>query len=201
MNHWDVCWEAASSDTNTPSATQTAAPLVHPKTCLSASSEEFHFLSKKRIIPPLFLFCGFWKRFWPNNQRSTLPSQLNRASAPWALDVLNGPKPLKRSPGILKFRACSVCISVDFTRLLQNKWGRAFVICSQNPRKMNENCAAASWLSGSVRRRRLTQPRSPASECSRCSDGSGQTTWGGELRGKHTQLQLQTVCFVAEFCI
>ena len=63
------------------------------------------FPLQKRIIRPPFLFCGFWKRFWTNNQRSTLPSQLNGASAPGASDVLNSPKPLKRSPGILKFRA------------------------------------------------------------------------------------------------
>ncbi len=68
------------------------------------------FPLQKRIIPPLFLFCGFWKRFWTNNQRSTLPSQLNGASAPRALDVLNRPKPLKRSPGILKFRAAALVL-------------------------------------------------------------------------------------------
>lgn len=73
------------------------------------------------------------------------PRSLSGASAPWALDVLNGPKPLKRSPGILKFRAAGVCISVDFTCLLQNKWGRAFVICAENDWDLR--CVSAFWVS------------------------------------------------------
>lgn len=73
------------------------------------------------------------------------PRSLSGASAPWALDVLNGPKPLQRSPGILKFRAAGVCISVDFTCLLQNKWSRAFVICAENDWDLR--CVSAFWVS------------------------------------------------------
>lgn len=65
-----------------------------------------------------------------------------------ALDVLNSPKPLKRSPGILKFSAAAVSPSVDFTCLLQNKRGRAFVIWSENPPENDGDprCVSAFWV-------------------------------------------------------
>lgn len=60
-----------------------------------------------------------------------------------------GPKPLEKVPWHFEVQGHGVCINVDFTGFLQNKRGRAFVICAENPREMNE-IHAASPLSGSV---------------------------------------------------
>lgn len=131
-------------------------PLV-VKTRLSASSEEFHFLST-RIIPPLFLFAGFWKRFWANNQRSTVASELIGGFWPSAdLSLWKGPLAFSSSA------PRGVRISVDFTWLLQNKWGRAFVICAENPSEIDWDLCSVSafWVSPTrpLRTRRRRRPR------------------------------------------
>lgn len=94
--------------------------------------------------------------------------------------MLNGPKPLKTVPRRFKVRRrrCHG-VTVDFTCLLQNKRGRAFVICAENPQKRTE--ISAFWV----------RPRRSPPPCCRTPNQTPLHTW---LRASRHLVRFFGVC-------